>query len=371
MLGVMGDSNAATTIREVLEEIAVFVTGLMQTAVSNYASLYPELNLDVEMGTLVPALSWQADAADTRLTACKSRNEALISALANELNWVAADDDEGVTQLYAWPATGAEARLLPAVMGIEYTGGAFGEDMTQSDWIAVTVLPRIELELNFPASIAAGGAGVLDIRAGQRTDIYTVEYTTGVDFAITVLGGTAEQSIGSTDAEGRFTTVVHADQEGAAEIVIRVLAADEGGAWSEKEAQASIQEGSCVGYVHLSATAISCFGCSCPEGNSGGRYIVTVCHSCPTLEVPRDNIVVVQQQDGGINFGYTYGIDLDESGCGSTYINMTCYAYVEDYTDVLTVSAICPLEGVEYDYNNPDTYCRLTDTLRVAIDAPQ
>lgn len=240
LLGIEESSNRIDPIIQLLEDIAAYFLGVAQSALSQYADAYPELSLDVELGSVIPDMAWMAEVDDYRLLVCHTDDHDLLSPVEYELNWEASAVNEGLADVWVVPSMDEEAHVLPAVLPVSYVGGAFGEDMTLSNREEVEVLGRLALELDFPSEIDYEGAGVLGVDAGYRQPDGSIVWSPDIDLAISAAGGTPEQSLGTTDATGHFSTVVHADVPGATEMTIRVMASGDQGSYREEEITAEI-----------------------------------------------------------------------------------------------------------------------------------
>ncbi|MBN2185180.1 MAG: hypothetical protein JW746_07620 [Candidatus Krumholzibacteriota bacterium] len=247
LLGLGESSTLINPTTQLLEDIASYFLGLAQGALSSYADSHPELDLDVELGSIVPAMVWKAEVDDYRLVVLHSDDQDLLAPMEYENNWQSSSQYEGLADIWVIPSVDSEAHVLPAVLPINYAGGAFGEDITLSNREEVDVLGRLALEIDFPSSVEYEGAGALGIRAGYRQLDGTIVWSPDIDIAISVTGGTPEQSIGTTDSEGHFSTVVHADVPGFEEMTIRVMASGDQDSYGEKEITAQIDH--CGGHT--------------------------------------------------------------------------------------------------------------------------
>jgi hypothetical protein len=107
----------------------------------------------MDLTETVPPITWTATASDMRLTECVSLAPALLAPMSDQLNWHTDQTLRGEGGVYVRPALGEEARIVPLPPGFTYTGGAFGDNVTNSDTVTLTVDEldvSIEILLGFP-----------------------------------------------------------------------------------------------------------------------------------------------------------------------------------------------------------------------------
>ncbi|MBT8333455.1 MAG: hypothetical protein KJP19_03410 [Deltaproteobacteria bacterium] len=139
MMGWSGAGNAPGVVVSTLESISTFLIFTMQGLFTQYASAHPELNLQLNIGAIVPPITWTAKATDERLIKCVSLAPSLLTPMPDELNWQADDTLLGEGRVYVRPALGDEARIVPLPIGFTYAGGAFGNDVINSNIVTLTV----------------------------------------------------------------------------------------------------------------------------------------------------------------------------------------------------------------------------------------
>ena len=87
---------------------------------------------------------------------------------------------------------------------------------------------KITAELTFLSEIEAGGTGDLQIHAGYIVPGGDTQWSEGINITVTVIGGTAIPSSGTTGASGFFTpTIIHDGV--SSNIIVTVVATDSGG----------------------------------------------------------------------------------------------------------------------------------------------
>ncbi len=252
--GASASASTVESFRAVLVNTANFYLGLMQSCIASYAQANPSLNLDINLGAVVPSMTWRADIVNPVLLDCISLTPSIVTPIEDVLNWEASEDEYGEGRVYIRPSLSEDARLVSSPFG--YTGGAFGLDVVNSTTKSVWVKPELALEVSIPSPINEDGAGVLDVNAGYYQLDGSVNWSAGIDITVEAAGGTPEEMSGVTDANGQFTTVVWADVEDAFEIVIKVTAEGEELAFAEATVEAQIDWGNLAcnpsreGYPH-------------------------------------------------------------------------------------------------------------------------
>ncbi len=276
-LGAAGSGGPSLdSFKDILENTANFFLGTMQGVIASYSAAHPELNLDVDLATTMPALSWTADIDDPHLVQCQSLTPSIVTGMTSSPNWRADSTRYGEGRIYAMPATGSEAVLITLPPGFSYSGGAFGLDATPTPTRSLWVMPNLVLTASLPSPIDPGGAAVLDCTAGYRRRDGTIDHHSGIDISLSVTGGTAEETSGTTDANGRFTTVIHADQPGATAIDVVVRADGAGGSHAEARANAAVS--SCDPNASASGNASVVY--EGPYNDQGGYYHLDITVSC-------------------------------------------------------------------------------------------
>lgn len=225
--GVRGPSSWVNSFEAALTNAVGFATGEMQARITAYASAHPgnEIELDMDVTNSWPAMSWEATATNRDLLTLFSSAPSILATLPDEINWEADSENRGTSSIHVQTASGAGTLLWNLPSWLIYAGGAYGTDVVSSESITVNVASNLGLEASFPESILPSGSGVLHVLAGDLLPDNSIDPKPGFDVAVQVTGGSPEESLGTTDAQGQFTTVIWPDDE-VTEMVINVLVAD-------------------------------------------------------------------------------------------------------------------------------------------------
>jgi hypothetical protein len=98
---------------------------------------------------------------------------------------------------------------------------------------------QLTAELTFPSSISSGGSTDLQVRAGYLLPDGSTQWSEGINVSVSVSGGSAATSSGTTDADGYFSTTINHD--GTSEIIrVTATVTDSGEREITKTAEATI-----------------------------------------------------------------------------------------------------------------------------------
>jgi hypothetical protein len=177
----------------------------MQGVIASYSSDHPELNLDVDLFSVVPTITWRAAAANPAYYDLKTFTPNIVEPLIEDLNWVT-KEEVGVGRVYVMPSSSEDARILPG-----YYGGAFGNGSVASAVLSVIVGANLELEVVCPGAMNHGDTEGLSIRVGYR-EATEINWTSGINVTVDVQHGSVSPASGITDDTGYFTADIHADE---------------------------------------------------------------------------------------------------------------------------------------------------------------
>jgi len=217
LLGASGGSQWVTDLTDALVRTATFYLTTMRGIIATYAAEHPELNMDPDLLSVVPDISWKAKATTPAFLDLKTFSPNIVEPLSAELNWQARDQ-VGVGRIYVMPSSSNDARILPG-----YYGGAFGNEVVASQVRSVVVGSNMELEVSGPSFLDPGEQGQVSIRAGYREQ-GGINWTSGINIAIQVDGGAVTPLTGLTDSNGYFTTTVEATDADADVIRVMIVA---------------------------------------------------------------------------------------------------------------------------------------------------
>ncbi|MEQ9399105.1 MAG: hypothetical protein RJQ04_08020 [Longimicrobiales bacterium] len=239
VLGPFAGGGPAQSFEDVLVGVANFFLGVMQSALAAYSAEHPELNLDLSV-TSVPDLAWEASVFDPALAEPLTLTPEVIAPVPGALQWRASDDVFGQGRIFVRTGTGPDAILLDLPPGIDYTGGAFGNDVVQSDPVLVEVVGDLTLEVDFAETIAVDGINVLEARTGYLDASGDPVWTGGIDIELVLDGGVAQSTQGVSDADGRFITLVQLAPS-SDQVIVSVTATDAAGQSVTRTVEAEVE----------------------------------------------------------------------------------------------------------------------------------
>ncbi len=206
----------AQTLKDRLLRTLNFIIGKIKTALSSYHSSHPEFEYDPAIFDLfsIPIIKWETEIQDPRLLELHSTVPSKLQPSDSLLEWYS-PGDFGSSNISITPARGPELVLIPIPPFIEYNGTAFGilgaSSAFSSEPTEVTILPDLALEVDFATTIAREGVNALGVRAGRISILGDTTWTDGLNVTLTVIGGGADPSIGTTDANGQFVSLISLD----------------------------------------------------------------------------------------------------------------------------------------------------------------
>ncbi|RKZ07608.1 hypothetical protein DRQ05_02845, partial [bacterium] len=185
LMGASGSSEAIQSFRQILTNTANYFLSTMQRVIASYSSQHPELNLDADLFSVVPFITWRATATNPVYYKLNTFTPDIIERIENELNWKT-KDESGVGRIFVMPSSSEDARILPG-----YYGGAFGIGSVASPVKSVIVGSNLELEIEFVGAMDHGDVKTLNIRASYIED-EGVNWTSGIEITIEIEDGSME-----------------------------------------------------------------------------------------------------------------------------------------------------------------------------------
>jgi len=277
LMGASGSSEAIQSFRQILTNTANYFLSTMQGVISSYSSQHPELNLDIDLFSVVPYITWKATATNPVYYKLNTFTPDIIERIENELNWKT-KDETGVGRIFVMPSSSDDARILPG-----YYGGAFGIGSVASPVKSVIVGSNLKLEVELAGAMNHGETQTLNIRAGYIED-ETINWTSGIEITIEIEGGSVDESSGTTDESGYFSTPVHADDESATVIRLAIDAHGENDTFSGTTLEVALGKGLPAFYSNgvqaFEGPIKHGYSHSCPEESSHNLYQ----NVCTTLD---------------------------------------------------------------------------------------
>lgn len=197
---------------------------------------------------------------------------------------------------------------------------------------------KVTEELTFPSTISPGSSGELRVRAGYTVPDGSTQWKEGVDITVTVEGGSADPSTGTTDADGYFSTTIQHD--GLSEsITVTATATDSGGR-------------------EVTKTATAATGPLDPVYITWARSITHVYEECTGTHVC-DDIYALGQYDSYVPISLPVNIGTSCSPYAQSAVTVERVA-----PEHITVSASMTAVRVHEDADPPpcDEYVYLPDT---------
>ena len=247
-------STDRETMRGIVANVASYFLGRMRSLLSAYGQAYPETGINPEIAS-IPELRWSAHVTDRRFVSPRTFTPAVIDSTgAGVLAWRAGAEASGEGRIYAAINTGPATRVIPELPGIEYNGGAFGEDVRNTATHTVVVGPELVAVATMAEEISEGGTNGLEVRAGTVTALGDTTWQAGLPVSLSVTGGSVDATTGSTGSDGRFDTFVTLGEgSDSVSVVATVTAANgftaEATAVSRLEGAALIVNGSLPQFV--------------------------------------------------------------------------------------------------------------------------
>ncbi len=221
-LGQATDGSAPQTFRDFLTNTADWYLGIVRTLMGAYSNAHPELNMDIDVGS-IPPMTWRTQVTSDRFAALSTLTPDIINPVDNILAWRAEMDASGEGRIFARPASGPAVTSLPMPPGYVYNAGAFGDDIVSTPTVSVFVGNQLVLDASMSSSISAGGTNGLGVRAGYRDALGNVTWAEGIQIQCDADGGTVDPVNGVTDTDGRFDTFVMLD-DGSSSVTVTVTA---------------------------------------------------------------------------------------------------------------------------------------------------
>ena len=254
VLGVAATNSQTDALNEELAR----VLGNFQSAFSLYASDNPDQLLDQTVGTLMPEMQWAASITDDRLLDHISLTPEIVTSTENELSWTALPNVQGQGRVYVQPAVDSSVWLIPS-----YSGGAFGIEVPRSETVSLFVNQELILQASMPATINEGGMASVLVKAGHSNSEGGIDWKAGIAVEVSVLGGSASVTSGTTDENGELVSVITEGVEGieVESVSVTVTVTDEYGNSQTELLTSSVQRLNnnqvVVEYVHLEGQAVS------------------------------------------------------------------------------------------------------------------
>ena len=228
-LGGLQSSSVGQALYNCLSSATQIVSTNLQAAVASYAAQYPELQLNSNLQSPVPAMQWKATASTSALYFWRTADPAVLIPCSNEINWYAPLSADGRAGVFVEPSDLSVAHLLAAPPGISYYG-AFGDNVTGSNLVMVTVTTSAILNIGAsitPSPIPEGQSALLTVHATYHSAGGTIN-AENVSLSLSTYRCTVGEANGYTDGAGMFATAVTPSQ-GADSVCVYVEGSGAGG----------------------------------------------------------------------------------------------------------------------------------------------
>ncbi len=192
---------------EVLENAGDAFLNIFVNLLSAYGSEY---NMDITLDNInMPYLVWgPIEITSTELVTPYSFDHDIVSPADETVHWVSGQN-YGEVSIDARIRTGSEILLFSLPSGIEYSYGAFGDNILITDPVTIKVAPELVINASMAETIDPSGINGIEVRVGYRDPLTEeVNWNPDINVTLSVTGGYLETDSGVTDAEGYFFSSV-------------------------------------------------------------------------------------------------------------------------------------------------------------------
>ena len=252
LINVMGLMVPVDQVEGIAQGVSNLFLDKVNAGIAQYASDHPEVSVEAELFSM-PLVHWTAELDDPRFIELISGKPEVVAPLPLELEWEIQDvaGAVGETNISYRPSTDPEAIILENLLGfIEYNAGAFGEMIVASDDVTITVGRELILEVTFAETIPSEGT-IIGVDVFFRDSDGVLIPEPNVYVGLDVTGGTADNTTGSTDIEGYYSTLV-LPSAGSSEVTVVVTAI----AVTEETATETVSASAAVGELFVSITGL-------------------------------------------------------------------------------------------------------------------
>ena len=221
---------------EIVQNLTMWLIGVINNVLGTH------FNAGTMLDVSLPTITYDSVLVrNPQLIDLLSPDYSKIEPMTESINGRAKDSTGNVTLMMATQSPGPNTLIHPILAAAGYAGGAFGNDYYTSNADTIEIVADLVLEVSLPSPIEPEGAAVLYVRAGIRRSDSTITYKPDIDIAVSIAGGTAEETSGVTDVDGIFTTVIH-PSTGAVSVVAEVTATERSGVTESKTVTAEVQD---------------------------------------------------------------------------------------------------------------------------------
>ncbi len=226
IMGLVAPGGGATMLQQ-LEGTLNYLLGQLNNALQAYATANPDFSYEPIFFDIagVPIIHWEAVITDPRLLKLNKQTPR-IAVIDSLLEW-RSTGDPGSASVTISPSFGADATLIPIPSFLGYSGSSFGVLSDSSALVSetqpITIKKELVLFVDFAPIISQNGANGLGVKAGEIGVTGDTLYRGGLDVTLTVIGGGADPSTGTTDTLGEFVSLITLDPfSDSVEVIVRV-----------------------------------------------------------------------------------------------------------------------------------------------------